>query len=96
MVKLKVINLDVWGNEKDGFEINNFTSIGTIEVSVKDPYEITARKLKNLLIKENFIRPSARKLIELSDLGYSDYFYQVIEKKNGRPIYNIQLEETTV
>ena len=93
MVKLKVIDLDVWGNEEDGYEINNFHHIGTIEVPVDNPYDISEEKLKELLIDENFIRHSAKELIELSDLGYADYFYQVTEKKTDKPIYNIEVEE---
>ena len=93
MVKLKVINLDVWGNEEEGYEINDFIPIGTIEVSVDDPYDISTDRLIDLLIQEEYIRPSAKELIELSDLGYADYFYQVTEKKTDKPIYNIQLED---
>jgi len=93
MTTLKIINLDVWGNEEEGYEINDFIPVGTIEVDVKDPYDISTEKLVDLLVDENYIRPSAKKLIELSDFGYADYFYQVSEKKTGRPLYNIQLED---
>ena len=33
MPKLRVIQYDTWGNETEGFEVNNLFEVGTIEIS---------------------------------------------------------------
>lgn len=89
-MQLNIIDLDVWGNKEEGYEINNFHSIGKIEVD-DDQNLLSEEKLRSLLVEHGFIRPSAVSKIDLEDLAYVDFFYQVVEKNTGRPIYNIEL-----
>lgn len=35
MPKLRVIQYETWGNEKDGFEVNNLFEVGIIKISEK-------------------------------------------------------------
>lgn len=92
MIKLKVIDLDVWGNQEDGFEINNFFNVGEIEFPKKsDPYSISKSLLKTKLVSGGFLKPEAKRKIDLDDCSYADFFYQVIEKKTGKPLYNIEV-----
>lgn len=89
-MQLNIIDLDVLGNQEEGYEINNFHSVGKIEVD-EDQNLLSEEKLRSLLVEHGFIRPSAVSKIDLEDLGYVDFFYQVVEKKTGRPVYNIEL-----
>lgn len=94
MIKLKVVDLDVWGNETDGFEINNWFNLGILEFPrKKDAYDIKTSSIKKKLVTEGFLKPSAIRKVDLDDCSSMDFFYQVIEKKTGKPIYHIQLEE---
>ena len=92
MIKLKVIDLDVWGNQEEGFEINNFFNIGEIEFPKKsDPHSISKSLLKTKLVSGGFLKPEARRKIDLDDCSSMDFFYQVTEKKTGKPLYNIEV-----
>ena len=92
MIKLKVLDLDVWGNEKDGFEINNWLTIGVIEFPRKtDAYDIKVSSIKKKLVTEGYLVSSAIRKVELDDCSSMSFFYQVLEKKTGRPLYQIEV-----
>lgn len=93
MVKLKIIDLDVWGNSEEGYEINNFIPIGTLEFhNAKEPFDISKNKLKKVLVSAGFIKKTFKNKIELDDCSSMSYFYQVLEKKTYKPIYNIEVD----
>lgn len=51
MKKYKLINYDVWGNAKDGFEVNNAFTTG-IEIELSE--EFTDLDLKRALYRSGF------------------------------------------
>jgi hypothetical protein len=92
MVTLKIVDLDVWGNAEDGFEVNNFFNLGEITFPRKsDPYTISKRSIKSKLVKEGFILSTATRKIELDDFSSMDFFYRVIERKTGKPLFDIEV-----
>lgn len=81
-VKWQVKSLDVWGNEEDGFEVNQEFSAGEIEI----PAMTDDAGLLKLMKKEGFIKENIRSnQIEFEDTGSG--FIEVKEKKTGEPVY---------
>jgi hypothetical protein len=81
-VKWEVKSLDVWGNKKDGFEVNQEFGAGEIEVP---PMTDDAGLLK-LLKDGGFIKESVR----LSQVSFEDTgsgFIEVANSKTGEPLY---------
>ncbi len=79
----KVLDLEVWGNEEDGYEKNDFFEIGRI--NLEDGDNIIER-----LIDKEYLHESAIDLAEIDRNG-GDSLYNIVEKSNGRPVYDLQL-----
>lgn len=77
--ELAVCSLDVWGNEEDGFEVNQSYSTGvTVLADMSDDYYYRQ-------IREHF-NPRGAFKIEWQDESNAD----VSDKATGRPLYVIQ------
>jgi hypothetical protein len=95
MTKLRVIDLDVWGNAEDGYEIENFFNVGVLEFPrKKDVYDIPEKLIKKKLVENGYFPSSALRKIELNSCSSMSYFYQVEEKKTGRPLFHLYELET--
>jgi hypothetical protein len=85
-MKLNLVNyFDVWGNKKDGYEVNNLCSEGEVQVKSWEDGDI----LKALKEKD-FLKKHVRKNM----LNFVDCFDEIVEiehKKTGRPICRLEL-----
>ena len=92
---MRLINhYDVWGNQKEGYEVND-SSITGIVITVEDTD--TDKDIINKLIDEGFFTPqvyNSKKTIkvkvELENLGED---IEIIEKKTGKPIASLASNE---
>jgi hypothetical protein len=87
-LKAEVINyFDVWGNKKDGFEINNMCSEGFIEVDENNIQKSTLQELK----KMDFLK----KHVRLNQFHVEDSypFYEFYQKKDNQPVFRIEIKE---
>lgn len=88
--RAKLVNyFDVWGNEEDGFEINNLSNGGTLEFDTNEfP---SKRQMLEALIDFGFIIEKAT----LKDIEFEDLwpFYEFSESKNGYPLGRLEFEE---
>ena len=80
-VKYRVFSLDIWGNVKDGFEVNDrqFTGMITVPLDAPDKKVIQSLKQNNLLNKR--CRFKSFKLDE----------YGIESTKTGKPIYQLEI-----
>lgn len=78
----EIFSLDIWGNQKDGYETNNIYNIGFfIEADEFPPTE----KIIKILKKEGYLK---KRYIFASKYPW-DEFDVIIYKKTQEPIYQI-------
>lgn len=88
LVIYDVISLDVWGNEKDGFEINNAYHTGrTVALPVNPTLDQTLRALR---AAGEFDRTAHRRTIAWSpEVEHGSEDLTVIRRKTGKPLLTL-------
>lgn len=83
-----VYDLDVWGNEEDGYEVNDWWAVGELsftDMEIQDD-KVILEKMK----KAGYLKTSdMRKLEVVADYG----FIQIVERKTGKYLYNLELKK---
>lgn len=83
---MKVLSIDAWGNKKDGYEWNNWFTVG--EISKEDFENLKTDKDIAIWFCENgFTVNSDMRQILIDD---DQYNIVIIEKKTGRPLFAIE------
>lgn len=85
MMKWIVFVLDVWGNEEDGFEINDKFSAGVIEVE-DDKEETLFNKLKE---KGYFKETTKFEDVEFECWSFEDDWWGIANAETGEPLYEL-------
>mgnify|MGYP001588594612 FL=1 len=85
MLKIKLCLLDVWGNESDGFEVNDRGS--TLDI-IEVPKDISNADLLKLITKDYLKGYS--KSYELDLFGDDHILGNVLHKNTGMPIMEIE------
>lgn len=82
----KVVHyFDVWGNAKDGFEVNNLAEVG--EITVEDYTSV--KEIIQALKAIDFLAPHVRtNMFEV----YNDYEMIEFSRKNGKPFFRLELQ----
>jgi hypothetical protein len=82
----EIWSYDVWGNARDGFEVNDRSKVGKITVTAK-------RTTHNAGTPHEFstYHPTDRQLARAANctgcvFDYSDGSYEITLRRNGRPI----------
>ena len=98
--KFKILSLDVWGNESEGFEVNDVRTIGHIEIDLdasnNDIKKQVFKHLENtgyLTFHAPYSPETASKESEINFLD--DCYAEINEKSNGFPMYQLISEERT-
>ena len=86
MIEFKVYYLDVWGNEEDGFEVNDRSQCGTIQL----PTDFTDQDLIRELIENDILNAFSGTVKDKFTIDGDDTLIMIDEKSNGRPL--LQLE----
>jgi len=105
MVKFDVFQLDVWGNEKDGYEINDSICLGSVQVegTLADMTESAVLKAvcgfrtKDVIGREiSVLDTTDRRRVYAEDLFESGSYWEIGTKKGHRPFLGlwIRCEET--
>lgn len=83
-----VYDLDVWGNEEDGYEVNDWWAVGELsftDMEIQDD-KVILEKMK----KAGYLKTSdMRKLEVVADYG----FIEIMERKTGKYLYNLELKK---
>lgn len=75
---------DVWGNEKDGFEVNNLAEVGTIQLI---DYTDRREMLKRLKEIDYFKKTVRHNQLEV----WNDYdMIEIYQKKDMRPVCRLE------
>lgn len=85
MEKYRLVNyFDVWGNEEDGWEVNNLCNEGEIEVD-----DTSSKGLLEAVKDFGFFNENATMdTVEV----YNDYdFVEFFEKSNNKPLARLEL-----
>lgn len=78
-------DLDVWGNEDDGFEVNDWWAVKNLEFTEMEIQDDQA--ILNRLKEEGCLATSDPKYVEVvADYG----FIQINVRDTGRPLYNLE------
>lgn len=88
-IQAKLVNyFDVWGNKKDGWDINNLCTEGMIEL----PDNYSKHDIVKAIKEVGFFKPSVRlNMLEIEDL-YP--YYEISHKANGyKPVCRIEIQE---
>jgi hypothetical protein len=85
-MEMKLINyFDVWGNKRDGWEVNNLCSEGNIEV----PEELTDKQVLTALKDVGFLKNHVRTNMLTFDY-LPDFGVEIRQKKDDQPICRIE------
>jgi hypothetical protein len=85
----EVRSLDVWGNQEDGYEVNQEYAAGHLSFSRYPSEDAIFKALK----RDGFIKAGIkRSQVEIDGAG-PDY-YDVNDAATGKPIYSVTLDES--
>jgi len=79
-----VYSLDVWGNEEDGFNVNDRCQVGTVETSDDAP----DAEVWCALIEAGI----ARGTISQASFDGDDGLIMIDEKETGKPVFQLELK----
>ncbi len=79
MAIFEIRNYDVWGNDKDGYEVNDTFHYGETEL----PEDFTDKDILTALNKEYFKSPQQLRNIEI---GGDDIIITVNQRSNSKPV----------
>lgn len=84
MAKFRVIHhWDVWGNEEDGWEVNDSSKAGEIECE-GGPKEVWNTLVNEGIAKGNF---------EEAEFSIHSAGYYISEARTNRPVFNLETED---
>ena len=78
---------DVWGNEEDGFEVNNLCYLDDIKIEINE--DSSHKDIIDILKKYNYLKQTVKE----SDFDVWDDF-EMIEfsnAENGMPLFRLEL-----
>lgn len=88
MFKLRLVNyFDVWGNQKEGYEVNNLCT----EWDDGHAVDLEDRTLLNLLKSSGFLKNTVR----INQVDFADYypFIEIYQRRDGRPLGRLEVLE---
>ena len=88
-MKYDVISYDVWGNDEDGYEVNDAHKVGTIELAA---YQCTNdARLTQCLINEGLLKEGTTAQ-DLIIEGWNEIIY-IAEYSNSYPLYELRKQD---
>ena len=82
----KVLSLDVWGNRKDGYEINQSFNAGSIFI----PESASDRDILRIMRDENYLSEASKGGVRLEDNNGMGEYLEIVDRKSGEPIYHLE------
>ena len=83
---MKILSIDAWGNQEDGYEWNAWYTVGNID---KDTFESldTDQKIADYLFENDYITSN-----NLDDMTIEDDQYNIVikDKETDRPLFAIE------
>ena len=76
---------DVWGNKKDGYEVNN-QCIEKDDIVITD--DATPKEICEYLVQIGMLKTSDMRRLEVIDWGNS---IEINERKSGKPLFGLHM-----
>jgi hypothetical protein len=89
-----VIEYDVRGNAKDGFEVNDEHKVGTVELPpdlTNTEFDTMARRLIAILKRDGWLRSDIRP--SRIAIEWNEDIVEISDANNGKPEFRLQLRE---
>ena len=81
----KVLSIDAWGNQEDGYEWNSWHNVGTIELdSIEDNTSIV-----RVMYRQGFITD-----MRLADIEDDEWNIVIVDKATREPVFAIEYGST--
>lgn len=77
---------DVWGNEEDGWEVNDLT---TAEDDIVIAEDSTDEEIIDLLIRIGYLTPEVKELAYLE--SYDNEMIEIVARENDYPIGRLEM-----
>lgn len=77
----KVLSIDAWGNEEEGYEWNQWFNAGTIDLDINSSYD----EILRLMESEGFITDASK-----GDIMDDQYNLVIVDKETREPIFAIE------
>ena len=87
MKQFRVYILDVWGNPKDGFEVNDRSGCGTIDL----PDNYSDQDLIQALLDADILASFSGTIKEKFEIDGDDTWLSIDSKKDMRPLLQLEL-----
>jgi hypothetical protein len=88
MAKYRIWSLEVWGNEEDGFEVNDRWEVGSVELAD----DATCADVVKALIAKGLITPkTTHEQVDMDDA--SDVDLLLDDATTGEPLFQLEREE---
>jgi len=84
----KLCFLDVWGNEEEGFEVNDIFPIDCIELEEN----FTNQDLIHELLAQNYLCSFAGQVKDVFSVDGDDEFVTIDDAKDGFPLFHLYKE----
>lgn len=85
-MKMYIVGYDVWGNEEEGFDVNDIYRYYDYVIDV--PYDIKEEEVLELVKKWGCINP---KLLEnVSVCLWDENFIEFEDKETGKPLFRLE------
>ena len=93
-MKYELYSYDVWGNNREGYEVNDLYYQCTIEIDNESHEWTTDKQIIQALKKEGYLKKNARfSSFEIHDGESSLYITYNTNKCSGYPIYELRRKE---
>lgn len=83
---MKILSIDAWGNNKDGYEWNAWYKIGTIDKAVFESLD-TNRKILKYMRDNDFLSEQSKGILSIED---DQYNVVICRKSNRKPLIAIE------
>ena len=87
MKMILVDYIDVWGNPKHGFEVNNLTRYDEKPVEVNDPDD--EEDILISLVEYGYLKPETVKQLEV-DFSMNDFCVEINVTETGEPLCRLE------
>lgn len=77
---------DVWGNEEDGWEVNDLT---TVEEDIVIAEDSSDEEIIDFLIQIEYLKPEAKGNVYLE--SYDNEFIEIVQTKDDYPIGRLEM-----
>lgn len=89
-MKYRVLSIDAWGNQEDGYEWNSWHLIGHVDTDINADQS----KIVDDLIEANILSPHSREIANAALMQDDEYNLVFCDPETLEPVYAIEYGNT--